>query len=225
MGDLEKLASKARRDRADSEAANARKAEKEAQQERDYGDHLFAGAVTGSSSFSIGAGGTLVVLAGGTAAYMVAPERFWLWVGIGIGVIVLMIALMIAWPRVTYGRFERWLSSLPFAFDGGSYRNVLSRQKSYVVVTMHVHFASPVDPSALSLVRDAVKGAMKETEAHFSGSGLVITSPSIQCKFHIEDVEYHENRKLHLWVRRCIDRALRVIHASYPIRAVELDAA
>jgi hypothetical protein len=186
-------------------------------------EFLFARAISGDANWTVMMTGLGILIVGGGLAFGLAPRLYLLWAALGAAVVVLAILAMIATRQSSRRTFDRWLSNIPFELDRELYRSALSIEKTSAVFDLRVRFASPVAESARSLIVNAVSGALRGAEARFVGDQLAITSPRMKCHFTGEENDYHDNRKLHEWMRRCVDRALIPIHARHPIRAMDLE--
>lgn len=103
---------------------------------------------------------------------------------------------------------------------------------------MRVEFSTPIPNDARATVCDALSEACfgrfgpltakkRESKACFEGDELRIESPKLETSFMQQSNDgdsktVHHNRFLHLWLRRCVDKGLLVVHSSYPIAKLDV---
>lgn len=122
--------------------------------------------------------------------------------------------------RVLY-RFElKRLHKLGVPMDMASYTRAMSKKQGSAKLKVRVKFEKPVPRDKESLVRNAVRGALKEPKARFEGDDLMIVSPRLQCSSSHKGNTSYANDKLHRWWRRCAKRAIPPIQAQYPIDTI-----
>lgn len=110
---------------------------------------------------------------------------------------------------------------LPFSFDGTGYVERMATRFDQTL-TVEVRFVAEPTDTDRKLYADAVQGGAKAADTIWSGSTLVIISPTLKTFYQAKGRGYSHNAKPHRWFWRLVQRVLLPIAEHDRIISVTL---
>lgn len=227
--ELERLAKRARDDAARAESLAEARAERKELARRAYADKLVRDSLSSSHLAPI-----IAVVGFATfmcVAFFVAKTGLPLAVRRVVSVTSLVLAFasfggLGLYPRWRGAREIGWMTALPFEVQVRAYLADLGREHASGRPQVRVAFEKAPAPHDRETITLGVEQILETASVSWYGDHLLVAGPVVQTRFEGHDRPgggagtLHHNGRAHRWVRKCLAKALPVVHEQHPIRVV-----
>lgn len=130
------------------------------------------------------------------------------------------------YPRWGSAREIRWMMARPFEVQLAGYIAALGLERASGRPEVRVSFDKAPTPHERETITLGVEQILETTSVSWYGDHLLVVGPIVQTRFEAHDRSgggastRHGNGHAHRWVRRCLAKALPVVHEQHPIRTV-----
>jgi hypothetical protein len=146
--------------------------------------------------------------------------NIFIWQGIVLGIVVAMFGLNALISRIDARLERQWVADPGFPLDAVRYLTLLGMEQGNLVVRATLRWEAAPSGADRELVERVARAGRQVSEVRWEGDELVIESRPQVTHFRGKGGSHHNNRRVHLWVRRLARRVIVPIHAAFPCEHV-----